>query len=34
MIAEVAWLPFEEAFHRLEVPSDRDALVRLQVGLQ
>jgi len=34
MIGEMQWLPFEEAFRYLELPGDRDALVRLQLGLQ
>ena len=34
MIGEMQWLPFEEAFRSLEIPGDRDALVRLQLGLQ
>ena len=34
MIGELQWLPFDEAFQQLESGADRDALVRLQVGLQ
>ena len=34
MVGEFAWLPFQEAFQRLEVATDRDALVRLQLSLQ
>jgi hypothetical protein len=34
MIGEVQWLGFEEAFRCLEMPTDRDALVRLQLSLQ
>ena len=34
MIGEVQWLPFEAAFQMLELPADREALVRLQLGLQ
>lgn len=34
MINELAWLGFEEAYRRIEVPADRDALVRLQLSLQ
>jgi hypothetical protein len=34
MIGEMQWLPFDEAFQTLELPADRDALVRLQLGLQ
>jgi len=34
MIGEMQWLPFEQAFRSLEIPGDRDALVRLQLGLQ
>lgn len=34
MIGEMVWLSFEAAFQQLEVGSDRDALVRLQLSLQ
>ena len=34
MVGEVAWLPFEQAFRRIELQTDRDALVRLQLTLQ
>lgn len=34
MVGELQWLPFEQAFQLLEIPSDRDALVRLQLSLQ
>ena len=34
MIEELQWLPFDEAFQQLEHGADRDALVRLQVGLR
>lgn len=34
MIGEMQWLPFEAAFRYLEIPGDREALVRLQLGLQ
>jgi len=34
MIGEMQWLPFEQAFRSLEIPGDREALVRLQLGLQ
>ena len=34
MIGELQWLPFNEAFQQLEMGADRDALVRLQLGLQ
>jgi 8-oxo-dGTP pyrophosphatase MutT (NUDIX family) len=34
MVGEFAWLPFSAAFQRLEVATDRDALVRLQLSLQ
>ncbi len=33
-IGESCWLGFEAAFHELENPADRDALVRLQLALQ
>jgi hypothetical protein len=34
MVGEFAWLRFEEAFRRIELPTDREALVRLQIALQ
>lgn len=34
MIGEMQWFPFDQAFRNLEFPADRDALVRLQLGLQ
>jgi 8-oxo-dGTP pyrophosphatase MutT (NUDIX family) len=34
MISEHAWLPFEGAFEVLTQPTDRDAIVRLQLHLQ
>lgn len=34
MVGEVQWLGFEAAFSTLELPADRDALVRLQLALQ
>jgi hypothetical protein len=34
MVGEMHWLSFEAAFHQLEIPGDRDALVRLQLTLQ
>jgi ADP-ribose pyrophosphatase YjhB (NUDIX family) len=34
MVDEVAWLGFEEAFRKVELQADRDALVRLQLILQ
>ncbi len=34
MIGEMHWLSFEAAFRYLEIPGDREALVRLQLGLQ
>jgi len=34
MIGELHWLAFDEAFQQLEMGADRDALVRLQLGLQ
>jgi 8-oxo-dGTP pyrophosphatase MutT (NUDIX family) len=34
MIGEFAWLSFDAAFRELELPADRDALVRLQTSLQ
>ncbi|MBL9076879.1 MAG: NUDIX domain-containing protein [Planctomycetes bacterium] len=34
MIGEMQWLPFDAAFRCLELGADRDALVRLQLGLQ
>ncbi len=34
MIGELHWMAFEEAFRTLENPTDRDALVRLQLTLQ
>lgn len=34
MIGEVQWLGFDAAFRELELPTDRDALVRLQTTLQ
>ena len=34
MIGELQWLPFGAAFRELELPADRDALVRLQTTLQ
>jgi 8-oxo-dGTP pyrophosphatase MutT (NUDIX family) len=34
MIGELQWLPFDAAFRELELPADRDALVRLQLSLQ
>ena len=34
MIGELQWLPFDAAFRELELASDRDALVRLQLTLQ
>ena len=34
MVDELHWLPFEQAFHSLELTTDRDALVRLQLTLQ
>ena len=33
MVGECAWMAFEEAFHRVEAPGDRDCLVKLQVRL-
>lgn len=34
MVGEVHWLGFDAAFQQLELPADRDALVRLQLSLQ
>ena len=34
MVGEVQWLGFDAAFQQLELPADRDALVRLQLTLQ
>lgn len=34
MVGELHWLGFEAAFQQLELPADRDALVRLQMTLQ
>lgn len=34
MVGELAWMGFEEAFQRIELAPDRDALVRLQLSLQ
>jgi 8-oxo-dGTP pyrophosphatase MutT (NUDIX family) len=34
MIGELIWMPFGDAFRQLELPADRDALVRLQTTLQ
>jgi hypothetical protein len=34
MVGEVHWLGFEAAYHQLENPADREALVRLQLALQ
>ena len=34
MVGEVQWLGFQAAYQQLEIPSDRDALVRLQLTLQ
>jgi len=34
MIGELQWLPFDAAFQQLESEGDREALVRLQLGLQ
>lgn len=34
MVGEVQWLGFEAAFQQLEIATDRDALVRLQLALQ
>lgn len=34
MVGELQWFGFEQAFRCLEMPSDRDALVRLQLSLQ
>ncbi|MGE3173952.1 MAG: NUDIX hydrolase [Planctomycetota bacterium] len=34
MVGEWTWMRFEEAYRRIEAPSDRDALVRLQLSLQ
>ena len=34
MIGELHWMPFDEAFQQLEIGTDREALVRLQLGLQ
>lgn len=34
MVGESLWLPFAEAFQRMELQNDRDALVRLQLTLQ
>ena len=34
MIGELQWRPFEAAFRELELATDRDALVRLQLTLQ
>ncbi len=34
MITELQWLSFEAAFQSLELSTDRDALVRLQLSLQ
>ena len=34
MVGELQWLRFEDAFRCLELPTDREALVRLQLGLQ
>jgi len=34
MIGELQWLSFDGAFRELEMPADRDALVRLQLSLQ
>jgi len=33
-VGELHWLGFEQAFHSLEITTDRDALVRLQLALQ
>jgi 8-oxo-dGTP pyrophosphatase MutT (NUDIX family) len=32
-VGEVRWMSFEEAYHELETPIDRDALVRLRLDL-
>lgn len=34
MVEDLAWMGFEEAFRRVELQADRDALVRLQLSLQ
>lgn len=34
MVGEAAWMSFQEAFQRIELQPDRDALVRLQLSLQ
>ncbi|MEO6593464.1 MAG: NUDIX hydrolase [Planctomycetota bacterium] len=34
MIGELQWMSFEAAFQSLELPNDREALVRLQLTLQ
>lgn len=34
MIGELQWLPFEAAFQRIELATDREALIRLQLTLQ
>jgi ADP-ribose pyrophosphatase YjhB (NUDIX family) len=34
MVGELQWFGFEDAFRSLELPTDRDALVRLQLSLQ
>ncbi|HLU38421.1 MAG TPA: NUDIX domain-containing protein [Planctomycetota bacterium] len=34
MVGDCAWLPFERAFQAVEVPADRDALVKLQLRLR
>ena len=34
MVGEFVWLRFEEAYRRIEIANDRDALVRLQLSLQ
>ena len=34
MVGEYAWLPFEEAFQRVDSQGDRESLVRLQLHLR
>jgi len=34
MVGELLWLGFAAAYRQLELPADRDALVRLQLALQ